>query len=855
MGRSIVLGPLFCLVALVSACGTHGPTTRESRGIAFPLKGCTDEHLAEAARKLQAPMAPPQFDDSWVCVTDTAAQAQERQRTPPSRSDSVPAVRDASSPPAVEQSPLPVALTNEQREALARSQRETRLRTALEQPYVNATPESANLGIALSGGGSKAAAFGSGVLAGLADIEQLDSAAYISTVSGGGYAAYFYYAHKIFPHLRKESLGVASSKELYRDCVRLPGLTVRKKPNGELHGEEDYEATAELRARIVEAGACSRYTLVSPGVNPPPNPYQAFVRCQQDMLNPGNCSVQSTTGDVGISGPMVVSTLLTAIPSYLSTIVFDWGIRTSPAAETYRNGIGLAYGATVRRPAELKNVPFPASKMPFDCASPGTGFAMDCAPGPGHPTAVPLTFEELLETYRSARTDPQRRVPFWIINAVASQQRSFFGWWNISPPNTSSSDIFEMTAVSHGSGRYGYVSAPPSLHKLTVLDAVGAAAAFLDPNQNAVGSSAVARGTLGLLMRLGNVDWGIDIANYNVTDARRTLHTVMPFPFFDAPISKHILHRGQPEEDKERVGSVFIRLIDGGNGENLGAHGLLKRGARNIVISDAAQDELGNFADVCELRRRLSELPEFNSEAGGRFAKHLYIPGLPGFSTHCKTIRTADPPQGYGVHNWPFDFPVLVGCVRKQEAKANEATACDGLDTTTQNGQPDARLFIVKPAINVAHVRAVQSWHVENSEKQLKVQLNDCLLPSDRVTDKVPTQRTLNCDSAVFFNSNWERERGDCQRFPQHSTVLATANSSNSIYAAYRELGRQYVHRLEPMLKQLMQNADEGRTAFEQHAHVQFRQAEKFLPRPLPCNPSQHTRTRPKTATLGASNP
>lgn len=853
MVRSVTSAILWGLVVLISGCGTHAPTTRESRGIAFPLKGCTDEHLAEAARRLQAPVGPPQFDDSWVCVTDTAAQTKERQRTPLSGSESVPAVRDASSPPAIQQDPSTATLTPEERESLARTLREARLRTALELPYVNATPDSANLGIALSGGGSKAAAFGSGVLAGLADIDQLDSASYISTVSGGGYAAYFYYTHKIFPHLRKDSLSAVNSKELYRDCVRLPGPTTSGKPQN----EDDYEATAPLKARIEDAGACSRYELVTRGTKdkpPPPNHYQGFVRCQQDMLNPGNCSIESTTGDIGLSGAMVVSTLLTAIPSYLSTIVFDWGIPTSPAAQTYRTGIGLAYGATVRRPSSLGEIPYKEGYMQFECDSPTTGFALDCTRGPGHPAPVPLTFEELQEIYRSARTDPQRRVPFWIINAVAPQQRSFFGWWNISPPNTSSSDIFEMTAVSHGSGRYGYVSASPSLHKLTVLDAVGAAAAFLDPNQNAVGSSSVMRGLLGIGMRLGNVDWGIDISNYNVTDARRTLHTTMPFPFFDAPISKHILHGGQPEEDKERVGSVFIRLIDGGNGENLGANALLKRGARNIVISDAAQDELGNFADVCELRRRLSHLPGSNSETGGRFAKHLYLPGLPGFSSHCDTLRTADPPKGYGVHHWPFDFPVLVGCVRKQKMEEGGAS-CDNLDTTTQNGQPDARLFIVKPAINVAHVRAQQVWHVQNSGNETRVQMRDCILPSERVTAAVASQRMLNCDSALFFISNWEGKLGDCQRFPQHSTVLATANSSNSIYAAYRELGRQYVHRLEPMLKQAAQGPNGGREIYERLAHEQFKQAQDFKPQTLPCDKTQHTRTQSKTAILGASNP
>lgn len=115
----------------------------------------------------------------------------------------------------------------------------------------------------------------------------------------------------------------------------------------------------------------------------------------------------------------------------------------------------------------------------------------------------------------------------------------------------------------------------------------------------------------------------------------------MPFPVLDSPISRHIPHAGQSDEDKERVGSVFIRLINGGNGENLGLYSLVKRGAKNIVIADAAGDPSGSFGDICEVMRRLKDATEGTP-------KHLRVPGLRSLVTHCQPPLFGK--QGYGIH-------------------------------------------------------------------------------------------------------------------------------------------------------------------------------------------------------------
>eukprot|EP01030_Chromulinospumella_sphaerica_P018920 gene18920-18796_t len=69
------------------------------------------------------------------------------------------------------------------------------------------------LGLALSGGGTKAGVFAHGVLHGLHDTGLLEQVDVISSVSGGGYAAYWYYSKL----MEAKRLGF-NSNDVFRDC-------------------------------------------------------------------------------------------------------------------------------------------------------------------------------------------------------------------------------------------------------------------------------------------------------------------------------------------------------------------------------------------------------------------------------------------------------------------------------------------------------------------------------------------------------------------------------------------------------------------------------------------------------------
>ena len=847
MRGNIFLAPVFAI--FLAACNGYSPSTLQSRGMSFPANGCTESTLDQAVKKFGSAVDRLTYDSSWVCVSRTQAKYEQdlaaEEAKLPSKSP-LPNLNASTGPVAPVPEPVDEISTHKQQERQAvLAPDEIMIRDKLERPFVASTGR-ASLGIALAGGGSMAAAFGSGELSGLADRDLVDSASYISSVSGGGYAAYFYYAHKIIPAVR---LGETppTTKHLYDDCVRYParkGTSNREAPR----------ATPEVLAAITEAGGCDVEELFPRRIDDPKaqaSKYQAFVRCQQDVLNPGECSIERTTGDFGVPPMVFLTTLLSMPPSWVSTTIFDWGLVTSPAAESYRNGIGMAYGAM---PTNLKPLlrlgesgkrsfwghgPYLEPRtIRVLCPPESDAYATGCNPGPQYTLPAPLKFEELRKGLLEARANG-RPMPFWIINAVATESRSTFGWWQTAGKfSTTSSDIFEMTPVAHGSGRYGYVSAPMSLHGFSVLDSVTAAAAFLDPNQNVEGGRYL-RGPIGVLQRVFNLDWGIDISNYNVSDARRTLHTAMPFPMFDSPVSQHVVHRGQSKEDKDRVGSVFIRLIDGGNGENLGLYSLLKRGTRNIVVSDAAFDGNGTFDDICEARRRISFAPDGKP-------KHLYVPGLLGLDQHCANYEKEK--LGYGVHRWAFEFPVLLGCVRK-DARSDEASACSNLS------DGDSRLFIVKPAVDSEAFRTRQLENFWEKSGQSNSRLTACTLPGGIHDHPEP----INCETSVFMLLNWGAgdRKGYCQVFPQHSTVWATANSSHLIYAAYRELARQYTARAGTLIKALSKEDDTAAArTFESIAEEQFRHG--LTSTAVPCDPAEWKRSpwaAERTKELGAVDP
>lgn len=752
------------VIGLLSGCVSYrlAPGTR---GVSFPLQSCNPEVLARARENAGAePGSPtPEFSSSWVCVTKP-------------ENDDMPHPDEMSQPE---------KMTIMRLEAQAFSREERLLRNTLESPFTSNTGNRPALGIALSGGGSKASSFAIGVLAGLADQDLLDSADFISSVSGGSYAAYFYYAHRIFPVTReKDQVGpVPSTEDLFRDCIMLIDASAL----------EDDTLAAATRHGICLPNKLRYTTAPLAGGS---NKYQAFLRCEQDLFSPGVCSTKRTSEDFGIA-PFALLGTVPAVPlSFVTNTLFDTGVNNSPSAHAYRDGIGVAYGATI---SDVNALEYAEGEKSFkiSCDANKKEYATDCSNNRFDVAPKDMTFPELRSGLLKLKK--QSEVPFWVINAAAPKSRSGLGWWAFGEEDTTNSDMFEMTAVSHGSGRYGYVSAPVSLHDMTVVDAVASSAAFMDANQ-LVYKSPIKRGVIGAGLHLAAMDWGIDIQNYNVSDSRFALHRWLPIPFYwtDGAYARYMTDASSSSETQDRVRSSFIRLIDGGNGENLGVYSLFKRDVRNIILADAASDPDGNFADLCALdtRLRIGELG------------HVAIPGLKDFKAHCDGI---DKNKGYDIRRWPFYFPVLVGCIRSY-GQTNDDNSCENLSHL------ETRLLVVKPAINLPVFRTLQ---LEGAH------LKSCGVSQAETKETGSRIPLLNCDAAALLLNSWKPKRSGCQVFPQNSTVWMTANSSLTLFSAYRELARQYTSQAGELIRNLKNESAEGEQQFyalaRQQAALQFK--------------------------------
>ncbi|WP_198325361.1 patatin-like phospholipase family protein [Pseudomonas alkylphenolica] len=74
-----------------------------------------------------------------------------------------------------------------------------------------------SIGLALSGGGTRAAMFAHGVMQGLNDSQVLDQVDAISSVSGGSYAALWYYTKR----LETRKAGIRDHRVVFTDCIPL----------------------------------------------------------------------------------------------------------------------------------------------------------------------------------------------------------------------------------------------------------------------------------------------------------------------------------------------------------------------------------------------------------------------------------------------------------------------------------------------------------------------------------------------------------------------------------------------------------------------------------------------------------
>ena len=670
-----------------------------------------------------------------------------------------------------------------------------------------------DLGVALEGGGSRSAPFAMGVLAGLQKSGVLGRVDVVSSASGGTYAAYYYLA-RLLDHQRSGPGGVPTTPpprdQWFKDCV--PSIYQRHFLDEQWRQLEPCEETS---AALKPGDAYLAHA-----------PYQYQVSAGQDLF----ATYQSLklvgshwySGDWLGLGASVVWMLglhfITLPPHYVSHGLFNWPDNFSPSSEVYRSGIERAYGHTqetwqlaLKKEADKGAPPGP------DPARVGTRFSRD------------WTLTDLRDAYQASQRRCQPDgvacdMPLWVLSTTSTAGRNLVSWLQV-PPKDSQRFAFEVSPVGHGSGLLGFLNLPP---RLTLRDAVGTSAAFLDDEQRVILSDKSGlRGVVNGLLFAINADWGSDIPNFNETDQHRRLHSFMPWPLYGLPMFQG--HR-----------AAHVHLSDGGNSDNLGLLSQLRRGVQNIVVSASTEDKEGEFPSLCKLKNELELEPDVRApQVTGRSVYTMLMPGLPAFDRVCNRQLGRQEEQAWGIERvqalyceregvtescdqayrwrepkakakaktydlWKWPAPVVEGCVIRRggdDGMGNKASTCA---QARQEGREVSRLLVIKPALSMA---AYEQQVTRAGERHVVRRCVDHspLAGSQRITMAAAPEfgasgLDLPCQSLAYLIRQWGEPStaNETPSFPQDSFVSQTLNSSYARFGAYFDLGRHYASFITP---------------------------------------------------------
>jgi hypothetical protein len=616
------------------------------------------------------------------------------------------------------------------------------------------------IGVALSGGGQKSAPFEMGVLAALSQTGALSNIDVISSVSGGSYAALFYYTRiaEYYQYYTDASPWAGSSPfdEVFLDCL----------PQQLSTDVVDHYSwmRSDSTGLCPDSHPLRNYWLPNDAeLNDDPLRFASQVRSTQALfatgwfIRPGwsykdktkwPWNYQSYGQELGLG----IFNSLVLLPLHaISDNVFDWNFEVAPGKWAYNHGIRRTYGTT-------------ASIEPQHSMGRSEG---------SRDTVDRLSFSDLQQIYLdshksdcSASPTHPCNLPLWVINTTAGTSDSPF---LLTSPATfdAAHNTFELSPFGFGSGAYGYARwNEPSVEgvtpPLTVADAVGASAAFFDSQQRTY-SQYFGTAFWNVLMRFFNFDWGSSIPNYNLGaplyDEAAALHVLLPWPLY-------LLHRHQGNENALR-----IHLSDGGMSEDLGVWSLLRRHISQIIVVDAASDDHYQLDDLCHLQTQLRNLQEPWEPRRIVFES----PRLSRFEDICKleqSGKAARDPFHFRSHgDWPA--PVL------------KAWICNARDRTCTANNAVATLYIVKPMLNwTARPPAGYALNETLALNGNPIAQRRCSIPSDGTT----VGAGYPCEVISYLATH-----GNCgSAFPQDSTVTVSALSSAYIYGAYRDLGIYY---------------------------------------------------------------
>lgn len=710
-----------------------------------------------------------------------------------------------------------------------------------------------SIGLAMSGGGSKAAPFAMGVLKRFVEENQESEVSetpeavvlsrkpwifkteYLSTVSGSGYSAlYLYYkAYKmVSDNLPLEEYGVSGLQRFFVDSHLSPA----KQPyNVEIRSMNAGDATVVNSLPDMPDEACYRLTVPSyapfSGRYEPTEirkglknaVYQGWVECYQDILlstRSVNSAEDRDTGRLARTfGSMFAESLMAAPVHYFSNLVFDWRKRLSPTQYDYLYGIVRTYAYV---PQEGSILPTGSRDQEFDKT-------VNC-----------LRFRDLADIYTKSESEINARVggylPKWILQATGASGN--VGLDFTRAPYNLPTDVFEITFDGFGSGRYHYVRGSPDLVGLTVPLALLSSAAFADTAQRSLRFS---RASVNAVLQGLDLRWGFDIANYNTSNADRVKHSLLiwPFYFYDDPVTS--------EE------GPTIHLSDGGQtGDNLGMVSLLRRSVRNIIVAngendwhrDSKTDGYMSLSSLCSVNyyliqhgyklvfngdpRSKDDALEFDLSVKCQWDdehRSIFVHPKDPSKNDDKKASPLEDQENITPFNWRKR--VWTGEVRKL-GESDEATRILTLLQTSDVAPPlpdevapqkldGIKVYYMMAALDKDEWLAVA--HRLYDRKGTDGSIRGCkgLYPSENhaaypcglieyIHDTIIEPSSEPGKPPPTKEERIKAEKTTKWVFPQNSTAFTTYSNSVQLFRAYRDLGWAYADSLKDILQELKQN-------------------------------------------------
>lgn len=441
--------------------------------------------------------------------------------------------------------------------------------------------------IALSGGGPRSASFSMGVLKALNREGYLAELNSVSSVSGGGYTAYWYFMQRyhwyLFSQAEKKTDAVIGpvSGHYARELERMRAF------DGDL---KNYSLCREIDKSGDELDAF--FAARIDGDIFEDDFYQAHLARQSDIVNYATSPTIQKLETTGLLASHVAS-----LPLYwLTDGVFNTGIYNgSVLTNAYRKGLERTYGLAPNTAYSGYIDYFQHQPRQYLNARRGSVLFWRQAAQTDE-----LSFKDLrdfLLAYNAcadALSNEERAVPplaMPIVNATLSRPYSLFKDDNNFDAQSLEKSVFSFTPLTWGSAftdyaDEAYLHAPVQLSKAIAIS--GAAA-----DKEARELSGIADFGISLI----NLNLGYNIRNPKYQhDANGTIWFWAYKVLGGFPLRLFLRENWH----------ATLRLSDGGHSENLGLYSLIERGTRRIVVVDAEYDAGYRFDGLRRIREKLS---------------------------------------------------------------------------------------------------------------------------------------------------------------------------------------------------------------------------------------------------------